>query len=149
MESQASEDLAQHRDPAIAGGPAALAAARAEGWFTVSDTAHPEYLEVLRPGQHRRRQSLAQADNQPRTGQRMARLVTVGAAQLGPIQRSETRAQAVERMLDLMHRAQRLQCDLDLCNSHKETVFNFAAHRRPEHHRLIVERTGALPPDSP
>jgi hypothetical protein len=25
-------------------------------------------------------------------------------------------------------------------------VFNFAKHRRPEHYRLIVERTGAEPP---
>ena len=39
-------------------------------------------------------------------------------------------------------------CDLDRCNAYKETVFNFTAHRRPEHYRLIVERTGALPPDS-
>jgi hypothetical protein len=25
----------------------------------------------------------------------------------------------------------------------KRNTFNFAAHRRPEHYRLIVERTGA------
>jgi len=38
------------------------------------------------------------------------------------------------------------RCDLDLTRSYKETVFNFARHRRPEHYRLIVDRTGAVPP---
>ena len=38
-------------------------------------------------------------------------------------------------------------CDLDLCRFNKETIFDFAAHRRPEHYRLIVERTGAEPPE--
>jgi predicted amidohydrolase len=38
------------------------------------------------------------------------------------------------------------RCDLDLCRSYKETIFNFARHRRPEHYRMIVERTGAVPP---
>jgi len=38
------------------------------------------------------------------------------------------------------------RCDLDLCRSYKETVFDFARHRRPEHYRLIVERCGAIPP---
>jgi hypothetical protein len=37
------------------------------------------------------------------------------------------------------------RCDLDLCRSYKTTVFDFARHRRPEHYRLIVERTGAIP----
>jgi N-carbamoyl-D-amino-acid hydrolase len=35
------------------------------------------------------------------------------------------------------------RCDLDLCTSYKNSIFNFAKHRRPEHYRLIVERTGA------
>ncbi len=35
------------------------------------------------------------------------------------------------------------RCDLDLCTSYKTSIFNFAQHRRPEHYRLIVERTGA------
>jgi len=39
------------------------------------------------------------------------------------------------------------RCDLDLARSYKDTVFNFARHRRPEHYRLIVERTGAQPPE--
>ena len=38
------------------------------------------------------------------------------------------------------------RCDLDLCRSYKETTFSFAKHRRPEHYRMIVDRTGALPP---
>ncbi|HEY7868552.1 MAG TPA: N-carbamoyl-D-amino-acid hydrolase, partial [Methylomirabilota bacterium] len=39
------------------------------------------------------------------------------------------------------------RCDLDLARSYKETVFNFARHRRPEHYRLIVDRIGAEPPE--
>jgi predicted amidohydrolase len=38
------------------------------------------------------------------------------------------------------------RCDLGLGRSYKRTVFDFARHRRPEHYRLIVERTGASPP---
>ncbi|WP_298720992.1 N-carbamoyl-D-amino-acid hydrolase [uncultured Ferrovibrio sp.] len=37
-------------------------------------------------------------------------------------------------------------CDLDACASYKTTTFNFAAHRMPQHYRLIVERKGAEPP---
>jgi len=36
--------------------------------------------------------------------------------------------------------------DLDRCRSYKESIFNFAKHRRPEHYGLIVERTGAGAP---
>jgi predicted amidohydrolase len=42
----------------------------------------------------------------------MSRIVTVGAAQLGPIARSETRGQVVNRLLDLMRRAKSRGCDL-------------------------------------
>jgi N-carbamoyl-D-amino-acid hydrolase len=38
------------------------------------------------------------------------------------------------------------RCDLEAATSYKETVFNFARHRRPEHYRLLVDRTGAEPP---
>jgi len=38
------------------------------------------------------------------------------------------------------------RCDFDLTRSYKDTTFNFAKHRRPEHYRLIVDRTGAVPP---
>ncbi len=37
-------------------------------------------------------------------------------------------------------------CRLDLCRINKGSTFNFAAHRRIEHYRLITERTGAEPP---
>jgi predicted amidohydrolase len=37
-------------------------------------------------------------------------------------------------------------CDVDLAANLKQTMFNFAAHRRPEHYKLIVERTGAGDP---
>ncbi|MFN3448854.1 MAG: N-carbamoyl-D-amino-acid hydrolase [Roseococcus sp.] len=38
------------------------------------------------------------------------------------------------------------ECDLDACRQGKEKMFNFAAHRRPEHYRRIVEQVGAAPP---
>jgi predicted amidohydrolase len=38
------------------------------------------------------------------------------------------------------------RCDLDLAGAIKRNIFNFARHRRPEHYRMIVERTGAEPP---
>ena len=38
-------------------------------------------------------------------------------------------------------------CDLDLCSHYKNTVFDFAQHRRIEHYGLITERIGAIPPD--
>jgi predicted amidohydrolase len=42
----------------------------------------------------------------------MSRIVTVGAAQLGPIARIETRREVVQRLLALMHRAKGMGCDL-------------------------------------
>ena len=36
--------------------------------------------------------------------------------------------------------------DLDLCYDIKDRIFNFAAHRQPQHYRLITERKGAVPP---
>ena len=41
-----------------------------------------------------------------------ARVVTVGAAQLGPIQRADTRKEVVERLLTLLHEAHERRCDL-------------------------------------
>jgi len=35
----------------------------------------------------------------------MTRIITVGAAQLGPIQRADSRARVVARMLDLLRQA--------------------------------------------
>lgn len=37
-------------------------------------------------------------------------------------------------------------CDLALGDTFRKHVFNFAQHRRPEHYKLIVERTGAGEP---
>ena len=37
-------------------------------------------------------------------------------------------------------------CDLDRGRYIKETIFNFAAHRRVEHYKLISEQTAAVPP---
>jgi len=42
----------------------------------------------------------------------MTRIVTMGAAQLGPIARSDTRPQVVARMLALMHQAKAHGCEL-------------------------------------
>jgi len=36
--------------------------------------------------------------------------------------------------------------DLDACNFNKSTIFNFAAHRRPEHYGIITSQAGATPP---
>lgn len=38
-------------------------------------------------------------------------------------------------------------CDLDLCNFGKTTIFNFEAHRRPEHYTRITEQLGAILPE--
>ena len=40
-------------------------------------------------------------------------------------------------------------CDLDMGRVYKETVFNFALHRRPEAYGLITSRTGAILPEDP
>ena len=37
-------------------------------------------------------------------------------------------------------------CDLDACRQGKEKMFNFAAHRRPEHYSLITNTAGTVPP---
>ena len=42
----------------------------------------------------------------------MPRVITVGAAQLGPIARSDSRTQVVARMLALLHDAKACGCDL-------------------------------------
>jgi N-carbamoyl-D-amino-acid hydrolase len=42
----------------------------------------------------------------------MTRIVTVGAAQVGPINRNHSRAQVVRRLLDLMGQAHAMGCDL-------------------------------------
>jgi len=42
----------------------------------------------------------------------MSRVVTVGAAQLGPVQRADTRAEVVERLLTLLNQAAKRGCDV-------------------------------------
>lgn len=37
-------------------------------------------------------------------------------------------------------------CDLDECKFYKETIFDFARHRRIEHYGLITEQTGVVKP---
>jgi N-carbamoyl-D-amino-acid hydrolase len=37
-------------------------------------------------------------------------------------------------------------CDLDMGQRYRETIFDFARHREPQHYRLIVERKGAVAP---
>jgi len=40
-------------------------------------------------------------------------------------------------------------CDLDACRQGKTKMFNFAAHRRPQHYSRIVEQVGAIEPPLP
>jgi len=42
----------------------------------------------------------------------MSRILTVGAAQMGPIQRSHSRRDVVERMIVLLREGRRMGCDL-------------------------------------
>jgi predicted amidohydrolase len=42
----------------------------------------------------------------------MARIVTVAAAQLGPIQREDSRASCVDRMIDLLYQSAAAGCDV-------------------------------------
>ena len=39
------------------------------------------------------------------------------------------------------------RCDLDVGLSYRNSTFNFARHREPDHYRMIVERKGAVLPD--
>jgi N-carbamoyl-D-amino-acid hydrolase len=39
------------------------------------------------------------------------------------------------------------RCDLDACNSFKQSVFAFERHREPEHYWRITRQKGAVPPD--
>jgi len=40
------------------------------------------------------------------------------------------------------------ECDLDACTFNKTTIFNFEAHRRPEHYKIITDQVGVtLPPE--
>ena len=39
------------------------------------------------------------------------------------------------------------RCDLDLAARNKDALFNFAAHRRIEHYRIIADQTGVTAPE--
>ncbi|WP_245898324.1 N-carbamoyl-D-amino-acid hydrolase [Phreatobacter cathodiphilus] len=41
------------------------------------------------------------------------------------------------------------EVDLDACRQGKEKMFNFAAHRRPQHYGAIVDQVGAVLPPKP
>jgi predicted amidohydrolase len=38
------------------------------------------------------------------------------------------------------------RCDMSIGESYKKYMFDFAKHRQPDQYRMIVERTGAIPP---
>ena len=40
-----------------------------------------------------------------------------------------------------------VDCDLDECRFYKETIFDFARHRRPEHYGRITSQTGIELPE--
>ena len=42
----------------------------------------------------------------------MTRIITIGAAQLGPIQKEHTRQQVVARLIDLLRKAHSAGCDV-------------------------------------
>lgn len=54
----------------------------------------------------------------------------------------EIAAQAVSETDEVIS----VNCDLGLAENFRKNVFNFEKHRRPEHYRLIIERTGAGEP---
>ena len=69
-----------------------------------------------------------------------------GVDQIGQSQIIAPSGETVARATTLGDELIVARCDLGLGRSYKTTVFDFARHRRPEHYRLIVERTGAAPP---
>lgn len=73
--------------------------------------------------------------------------VEEGVMQLGQSQIIAPSGETVAMCTTLGDELAIARCDLDLTASYKSTVFNFARHRRPEHYKLITERTGAKPPD--
>ena len=64
-----------------------------------------------------------------------------GSTVVHPSGRIVARAQTVDDELIVA------DCDLDACNFYKETIFDFARHRRVEHYGLITQQTGVVRPD--
>jgi len=71
--------------------------------------------------------------------------VEEGVNQLGQSCIIAPSGELVAQCATLGDEVQVARCDLDLCTSYKENIFNFARHRRCEHYGLIVERTGVGP----
>ena len=70
-----------------------------------------------------------------------------GVSQIGGSQIIAPSGQTIAMAATLADELVVARCDLDLCRSYKTTIFNFAAHRRPEAYGLICETAGAvLPP---
>ena len=72
--------------------------------------------------------------------------VEEGVDQIGQSCAFAPSGELLARCVTLGDELQVARCDLDLCTAYKTSIFNFAAHRRPEHYGLIVERTGAGEP---
>ena len=47
---------------------------------------------------------------------------------------------------DARRRGRGRRCDLSMCDSYKQTVFNFERHRQIEHYGRITSQRGAEPP---
>ena len=74
----------------------------------------------------------------------MPRIITVGAAQLGPIARSDTRTQVVARMLDLLRQARGHGCDLAVFPELALTTF-FPRWFLPHQHEVDAFFEAAMP----
>ena len=72
--------------------------------------------------------------------------VEEGVKQIGGSQIKAPSGETIAQATTLEDELIVARCDLDLCTSYKTSVFNFAAHRRPEAYDLITSRTGAIPP---
>ena len=97
----------------------------------------------------------------------MSRVLTVGAAQLGPIPLADTRTPVVDRLIALLRSGSAAGChlvvfpeltlttffprwwvadlaeaDLDLCANYKETLCDFDRYRRPEVYGRITAQRG-------
>jgi N-carbamoyl-D-amino-acid hydrolase len=69
--------------------------------------------------------------------------VEEGVDQIGQSCAFAPSGELLARCVTLGDELQIARCDLDLCQSYKTSIFNFAKHRRIEHYGLITERTGA------
>jgi predicted amidohydrolase len=68
--------------------------------------------------------------------------VEEGVDQIGQSCAFAPSGELIARCVTLGDELQIARCDLELCQSYKTSIFNFARHRRTEHYGLIIERTG-------